>query len=109
MRVRDTLEFAETDTLLRDDVRQLGAMVGDMLAEQVSAELLTQVESVRRAAIQRREQGDSIDDLAERLAAVPMEGADALVRAFAAYFGVVNLAERIHRIRRRRDYQRPAD
>jgi len=109
MRVRDTLEFAETDTLLRDDVRQLGAMVGDMLAEQVSAELLSQVESVRRAAIARREQGDSIDDLAERLAAVPMEDADALVRAFAAYFGVVNLAERIHRIRRRRDYQRSTD
>ena len=109
MRVRDTLEFAETDTLLRDDVRRLGAMVGDMLAEQVSAELLTQVESVRRAAIARREQGDSIDELAARLAAVPMEGADALVRAFAAYFGVVNLAERIHRIRRRRDYQRSTD
>ncbi|MEQ1514538.1 MAG: phosphoenolpyruvate carboxylase [Lysobacteraceae bacterium] len=106
MRVRDTLEFAETDTLLRDDVRRLGAMVGDMLAEQVSAELLAQVESVRRAAIRRREQGETIDVLAERLAAVPMEDADALVRAFAAYFGVVNLAERIHRIRRRRYYQR---
>ncbi len=106
MRVRDTLEFAETDTLLRDDVRRLGAMVGEKLAEQVSAELLTQVESIRRAAIARREQGETIDVLAERLAAVPMEGADALVRAFAAYFGVVNLAERIHRIRRRRHYQR---
>lgn len=109
MRVRDTLEFAETDTLLRDDVRRLGAMVGEMLAEQVSAELLTQVESVRRAAIARREQGDTIDELATRLAAVPQEDADALVRAFAAYFGVVNLAERIHRIRRRRDYQRSTD
>ncbi len=106
MRIRDTLEFAETDTLLRDDVRRLGAMVGEMLAEQVSSELLTQVESVRRAAIARREQGESIDVLAERLAAVPMADADALVRAFAAYFGVVNLAERIHRIRRRRHYQR---
>jgi phosphoenolpyruvate carboxylase len=109
MRIRDTLEFAETDTLLRDDVRRLGAMVGEMLAEQVSAELLTQVESVRRAAIARREQGESIDVLAERLAAVPLADADALVRAFAAYFGVVNLAERIHRIRRRRDYQRSTD
>lgn len=106
MRIRDTLEFAETDTLLRDDVRRLGNMVGEMLAEQVSAELLTQVESVRRAAIARREQAKTIDDLAARLAAVPLEDADALVRAFAAYFGVVNLAERIHRIRRRRHYQR---
>jgi phosphoenolpyruvate carboxylase len=109
MRVRDTLEFAETDTLLRDDVRRLGAMVGDMLAEQVSAERLEQVESVRRAAIARREQGETIDELAARLAQVPLEDADALVRAFAAYFGVVNLAERVHRIRRRRDYQRSTE
>ncbi|MFZ5636493.1 MAG: phosphoenolpyruvate carboxylase [Pseudomonadota bacterium] len=109
MRVRETLEFAATDTLLRDDVRRLGAMVGDMLAEQVSAELLSQVESVRRAAIARREQAEDIDELAARLAAVPLEDADALVRAFAAYFNVVNLAERVHRIRRRRDYQRSTD
>lgn len=109
MRNRETLEFAETDTLLRDDVRRLGTMVGEMLAEQVSAELLTQVESVRRAAIARREQGEEIDDLAARLAAVPLDDADALVRAFAAYFGVVNLAERVHRIRRRRHYQRSTD
>ena len=29
-----------------------------------------------------------------------------MARAFAAYFQVVNLAEKVHRIRRRRDYQR---
>jgi phosphoenolpyruvate carboxylase len=106
MRLRETLEFAERDALLRDDVRRLGRMVGDMLAEQVSAELLEQVESVRRAAIERREQGKPIDELAARLAAVPPDDAEALVRAFATYFSVVNLAERVHRIRRRRDYQR---
>lgn len=109
MRVRETLEFAGTDTLLRDDVRRLGAMVGEMLAEQVSAELLAQVESVRRAAIARRERGEGVDELADRLAAVPQEDAAALVRAFTAYFGAVNLAERVHRIRRRRDYQRRTD
>jgi phosphoenolpyruvate carboxylase len=109
MRVRETLEFAGTDTLLRDDVRRLGAMVGAMLAEQVSADLLDQVESVRRAAIARRERGEGIDELADRLAAVPLEDAAALVRAFTAYFGAVNLAERVHRIRRRRDYQRRTD
>lgn len=109
MRIRETLEFAGTDTLLRDDVRRLGAMVGEMLAEQVSADLLEQVESVRRAAIARREQGEGIDALADRLAAVPLTDAAALVRAFTAYFGAVNLAERVHRIRRRRDYQRHSD
>jgi hypothetical protein len=34
--LREALDFAETDALLRDDVRRLGAMVGEMLAEQVS-------------------------------------------------------------------------
>jgi phosphoenolpyruvate carboxylase len=32
--------------------------------------------------------------------------AEALARAFATYFNAVNIAERVHRIRRRRDYQR---
>src|SRR5690606_17898248 len=100
------IEFARTDALLRDDVRRLGAMVGQMLAEQQSPEFLAQVESVRRMSIARREDDEPVDALAARLAAVPLGDADALVRAFAAYFGATNLAERVHRIRRRRDHQR---
>ncbi|QIL19684.1 phosphoenolpyruvate carboxylase [Thermomonas sp. HDW16] len=107
--LREQLDFADTDILLRDDVRRLGAMVGDMLAEQVSDAFLEHVEQVRRIAIARREQGEPIDALAARLADVPLDDAEALVRAFAAYFGATNLAERVHRIRRRRDYQRLAD
>jgi phosphoenolpyruvate carboxylase len=103
------VEFVETDALLRDDVRRLGAMVGEMLAEQVSPALLEQVESVRRMAIARRENREPVDALAERLSQVPLHDADALVRAFAAYFGATNLAERVHRIRRRRDHQRAGD
>ena len=103
---RDGIAFADTDTLLRDDVRRLGAMVGDMLAEQASPALLERVERVRRAAIARREQGQPVDGLADTLRDVPLGEAEALVRAFAAYFGAINLAERVHRIRRRRDYQR---
>src|SRR3546814_15767935 len=95
------IEFSETDTLLRDDVRRLGAMVGQMLAEQQSPEFLEQVESVRRMSIARRENDEAVDALAARLADVPLGDADALVRAFAAYFGATNLAARVPRDRKR--------
>ncbi|MHC9084199.1 phosphoenolpyruvate carboxylase [Luteimonas sp. RIT-PG2_3] len=101
--------FADNDHLLRDDVRRLGALVGEVLAEQGSPALLDEVEGIRRAAIARREHGLSIDTLAQALAAIPVEHAEAVVRAFAAYFGAINLAERVHRIRRRRDYQRASE
>src|SRR5690606_5409588 len=98
--------FAATDDLLRDDVRRHGAMVGDMLTEQQSPAFLDLVESVRKAAIARREEGEPVSALAERLSEIPAADVDALVRAFAAYFGATNIAERVHRIRRRRDHQR---
>lgn len=101
--------FTATDELLRDDVRRLGAMVGGMLAEQVSPGFLDLVESIRKAAIARREEGAPASALAERLGEVPADDVDALVRAFAAYFGATNLAERVHRIRRRREHQRNED
>ena len=107
--LREPLDFAETDTLLRDDVRRLGALVGEVLAEQGSPALLEEVEGIRRAAIARREQGLPVDALADELARVPLADAEAVVRAFAAYFGAINLAERVHRIRRRRDYERSSD
>ncbi|MGY0633661.1 phosphoenolpyruvate carboxylase [Luteimonas sp. A478] len=104
-----SVHFAETDVLLRDDVRRLGTMVGEMLAEQVSPALLDQVEAVRRAAIARRENDEPVDALASELAQVSPANADALVRAFSAWFGAINLAERVHRIRRRREHQRSDD
>ncbi|RZA21719.1 MAG: phosphoenolpyruvate carboxylase [Lysobacteraceae bacterium] len=104
--LRGALEFAETDALLRDDVRTLGALVGDILAEQCGIDFLAKVEEIRRLAIGRREQGEPVAALSAHLAAVPRADAVQLVRAFAAYFGAINLAERVHRIRRRRDYER---
>ncbi|MGY1408104.1 MULTISPECIES: phosphoenolpyruvate carboxylase [unclassified Luteimonas] len=104
--LRDQLEFAETDVLLRDDVRRLGALVGEVLAEQGSPTLLAEVEGIRRAAIARREQGLPVDALAAEMAKVLPADAEAVVRAFSTYFGAINLAERVHRIRRRRDYER---
>src|SRR5688500_7391153 len=101
-----TVEFAPTDALLREDVNMLGALVGEILAEQRSPAFLEQVERLRRSAIARREADAPVGDLAEALHEVPLAEANDLVRAFSTYFQAVNLGERVHRIRRRRDYER---
>ena len=66
---RSSIEFASPDLPLRDDVRRLGALVGDLLVEQVSAAFLDEVEDVRTRAIARREYQAALSELAAGLAA----------------------------------------
>ncbi|MCX7556363.1 phosphoenolpyruvate carboxylase, partial [Xanthomonadaceae bacterium JHOS43] len=100
------IAFPPTDQPLREDVNRLGALVGEILAEQRGEDFLALVEHIRSAAIQRREREDEASYLHQTLSRMPPATAEAVVRAFATYFNAVNLAERVHRIRRRRDYQR---
>jgi phosphoenolpyruvate carboxylase len=106
---RGDIEFATKDSQLRRDVHELGVLVGELLREQCGEALYDAVEEARRAAIARRENeaGASarFDALVDRLA--PADGRD-FVRAFSTYFQVVNTAEQVHRLRRRRDYERVA-
>lgn len=98
--------FPPHDQPLSDDVNRLGALLGEMLTDQRGEDFLALVESIRAAAIRRRERGEHELVLQQHLDAMSPATAEAVVRAFAAYFNAVNLAERVHRIRRRRDYQR---
>jgi phosphoenolpyruvate carboxylase len=99
-------DFLNADQPLRDDVRRLGALVGEILAEQEGPGFLAEVEKIRLAAIARREGDGSASALEPLLLGAETAHAENLVRAFALYFQVVNLAERTHRIRRRRHYER---
>ena len=76
-----------------------------MLREQGGVALLATVEEDRVTAINRRE-GDATagSELAARVRGRPPAQARDLVRAFSAWFQAVNLAESVHRIRRRREY-----
>ncbi len=101
------VQFSAKDTPLRDDVRVLGALVGDVIREQGGEALFERVETARLAAIQRREQApEGQATLVKIVSSLRGEEAEELVRAFSTYFTVVNLAEQVHRIRRRRDYLR---
>ena len=99
--------FPAKDRLLRDDVSWLGALLGEVLREQGPTELFPTVERARLAARRRhREDAGAEAELATILSGLEPRLALEVVRAFSAYFGVVNMAERVHRIRRRVDYLR---
>ena len=108
---RPGLHFPPKDEPLRDDVRTLGALVGRVVQEQGGDALFAAVEAARKAAIARREDpaGDGEARLVGLVEDLPPGEAEQLVRAFATYFQVVNMAEKAHRIRRRRDYLRRAE
>jgi len=102
---RSDIHFPPKHEALRDDVHALGALVGDILKDQGGPELFELVEHDRVAAIQRRD-GDerAAVELAARVRGRPPALARDLVRAFLTWFQAVNLAEKVHRIRRRRQY-----
>jgi phosphoenolpyruvate carboxylase len=103
---RRETDFPAADRPLREDVNRVGTLVGEILAEQEGPEFLAEVERVRTAAIHRRESDAPVDALAGLLADLDVQHATALVRGFATYFQAINVAERVHRIRRRREYER---
>ena len=81
--------------------------MGAVIREQGGDELFEKVEGARVAAIRRREGESSADtELQTLVGALSPRDAGELVRGFATYFSVVNLAERINRIRRGRDHLR---
>ncbi len=102
---RPDIEFPPKHAALREDVHMLGALVGDVLRDQGGVELFETVERDRTLAIARRG-GDAAADaeLEARVAGREPALARDLERAFSSWFQAVNLAEQVHRIRRRRAY-----
>jgi phosphoenolpyruvate carboxylase len=91
--------MSDTAAPVRRDVRLLGTILGEVLVEQEGPWLLELVERIRRDARDARHAG-VVADVDTSLDA----NAQALVlRAFGLYFQLANLAEQLHRLRRRRD------
>jgi phosphoenolpyruvate carboxylase len=102
---RSDIRFPPKHEALRDDVHALGALIGEILREQGGEQLFELVELDRITAIRAR--AGSLEARTELAACVrerPPALARDLVRAFSTWFQVVNLAEQVHRIRRRREY-----
>jgi phosphoenolpyruvate carboxylase len=101
------IDFPEKDLPLRADVSLMGQLLGETLVEQHGEDLLRQVEAIRTAAITLREQASPDPlELENLLSSLDTEAVQRIVKAFSTYLRLANLAERTHRIRRRREYQK---
>ena len=102
---RADIFFAEKDQALKRDVRRLGELVGELVKEQGGEALFDLVEAARRASIAHREGNtNALEELQTLLSALAPSIARDFIRAFSTYFQMVNMAEKVHRIRRRRAY-----
>ncbi len=90
------------------EVRLLGSLLGQVIAEQAGRELLDLVERVRRGTIQLRRGDDPSlrGALMAELAALDPDRAEVVVRAFSLYFRLVNLAEERELVRSDRRAER---
>jgi len=102
---RKGIFFPLKDAALRDDVHALGELVGEVLKDQSGQALFDLVEGDRHAAIGRRQgEPEAAIEMVVRAQGRKPNEAQELIRAFSTWFQVVNLAEKVHRVRRRRQY-----
>jgi phosphoenolpyruvate carboxylase len=92
---------------LREEVRLAGDALGQVIAEHGGAELLADVETLRRTVINARAEDGirgGLADAADKLVSSwSLDRAEQVARAFTCYFHLVNLAEERYRARALRE------
>jgi phosphoenolpyruvate carboxylase len=103
--------FEPKDEPLRQDINLLGRVLGQVLIEQEGRGLFDTEEEVRLLCKRLRFGFDpELDErLKQRIEGMNAGELQRIVRAFSVYFQLVNIAERYHRIRRRRQYESSPD
>ncbi|NMO00467.1 phosphoenolpyruvate carboxylase [Gordonia sp. TBRC 11910] len=94
---------------LRDDIRLLGTMLGDVVREHSGADTFDLIEGARKAAFAIRRSEIDRDDLATMFVDRPATQLLPVVRAFSLFALLANLGEDQHRERRRAIHERAAD
>jgi phosphoenolpyruvate carboxylase len=95
---------ADKDAPLKEDIRLLGRLLGDVLRDQEGAGVFTVVETIRQTAVRFRREADAsagaeLDVLLKNLT---RDQTISVVRAFSYFSHLSNIAEDQHHIRRRR-------
>jgi phosphoenolpyruvate carboxylase len=102
----------ETERLLREDVRWLASSLGRVVERHAGPDVFHAVEGLRRASRARRlgeAAAQDLETLLARVDAMPLEVAAPVARAFTLFFLLINTAEQVQRVRRRRERTKAAD
>jgi len=95
------------DVPLHDDVRLLAAGLGNVIRRLEGEEAYHVVDDLRRACKARRRGADGardLDALIDETSRLPLDVTAVTARAFTLFFLLINTAEQVHRVRRRRAY-----
>src|SRR5450830_1673820 len=94
----------DKDAPLKEDIRLLGRLLGDVLREQEGDAVFQVVETIRQTSVRFRREANASAALAldGMLKALSREQTISVVRAFSYFSHLANIAEDQHRIRRRR-------
>ncbi|RZT11285.1 Phosphoenolpyruvate carboxylase, type 1 [Duganella sp. CF402] len=94
----------DKDAPLKEDIRLLGRLLGDVLRDQEGEEVYAVVETIRQTAVRFRREADAgaAKELDGMLKILTKEQTISVVRAFSYFSHLANIAEDQHHIRRRR-------
>ncbi|GAB2877544.1 phosphoenolpyruvate carboxylase [Pseudoduganella ginsengisoli] len=94
----------DKDAPLKEDIRLLGRLLGDVLREQEGEEVFSVVETIRQTAVRFRREADAgaAKELDGMLKILTRDQTISVVRAFSYFSHLANIAEDQHHIRRRR-------
>lgn len=97
----------DKDSRLREDIRLLGALLGEIIAEQQGLPVFTAIEEVRQLSVQYRRFDDNAAraELEARLEALTQDETISLIRSFSIFSMLSNIAEDCHLIRRNRQHE----
>jgi phosphoenolpyruvate carboxylase len=97
----------DKDAPLKEDIRLLGRLLGDVLRNQEGEAVFDVVETIRQTAVRFRREDDpqAGEELTTLLKKLTREETNSVVRAFSYFSHLANIAEDQHHVRRRRAHQ----
>lgn len=97
----------EKDEQLRQDIRLLGGLLGEIIQEQQGRSIFENIEQVRQLSVKYRrfEDVQAREQLETRLEKLSQDETISLIRAFSIFSMLSNIAEDCHLMRRTRQFE----